>query len=54
MLILGGLEMLIVFILAVWGFARPGPGGFTFSVFDISKKLSVEASRSRWCSPSRA
>jgi amino acid transporter len=30
MLILGGLEMLIVFVLAVWGFARPGAGGFTF------------------------
>jgi amino acid transporter len=42
MLVLGGLEMLIVFVLSIWGFARPGPGGFTFSVFDISKKLSVE------------
>jgi amino acid transporter len=42
MLVLGGLEMLIVFVLAIWGFARPGPGGFTFSVFDINKKLSVE------------
>jgi len=42
MLILGSLEMLIVFVLAIWGFAKPGPGGFTFSVFDISKKLSVE------------
>jgi len=41
-LVLGGLEMLIVFVLSIWGFARPGPGGFTFSVFDISKKLSVE------------
>jgi amino acid transporter len=42
MLILGGLEMIIVFVLTVWGFFKPGPGGFTFSVFDFSKRLSVE------------
>jgi amino acid transporter len=42
MLILGSLEMVIVLVLALWGFASPGPGGFTFSVFDFSKKLSVE------------
>jgi len=42
MLILGGLEMIIVFVLAVWGFARPGAGGFTFAVFDFNKKLTVE------------
>jgi amino acid transporter len=42
MLILGGFEMIIVLVLALWGFARPGPGGFTFSVFDFSKRLSVE------------
>ncbi len=42
MLILGSLEMLIVLVLSIWGFASPGPGGFTFSVFDFSKKLSVE------------
>lgn len=42
MLILGGLEMIIVLVLSLWGFASPGRGGFTFSVFDITKKLSVE------------
>jgi amino acid transporter len=42
MLILGGLEILIVLVLAVWGLARPGPGGFTFAVFDINKRLTVE------------
>ena len=42
MLILGSLEMLVVLVLSIWGFASPGPGGFTFSVFDFSKKLSVE------------
>jgi amino acid transporter len=42
MLILGGLEMIIVFILAVWGFFRPGPGGFTFEVFNFNRKLAVE------------
>ena len=42
MLILGSLEMLIVLVLSVWGFASPGPGGFTFAVFDFSKKISVE------------
>src|SRR5260370_3902492 len=42
MLILGGVEMLIVFILAVRGFARPGPGGFTVSRFALSQKLSLD------------
>jgi amino acid transporter len=42
MLILGGLEMLIVFVLTVWGFFKPGPGGFTFEVFNFNKKLAVE------------
>ena len=42
MLILGSLEMIIVLVLGLWGFFQPGPGGFTFSVFDITKKLSVE------------
>src|SRR5215469_8331814 len=42
MLILGSLEMLVVLVLSIWGFASPGPGGFTFSVFDFSKKVSVE------------
>jgi len=42
MVILGSLEMLIVLVLSIWGFASPGPGGFTFAVFDFSKKLSVE------------
>jgi amino acid transporter len=42
MLILGGLEMIIVFVLAIWGLARPGSGGFTFAVFDINKRLTVE------------
>ncbi|HTZ92342.1 MAG TPA: APC family permease [Streptosporangiaceae bacterium] len=42
MLILGGLEMIIVFVLTVWGFFKPGPGGFTFEVFNFNKKLAVE------------
>jgi amino acid transporter len=42
MLILGGLEMIIVFVLSVWGLFDPGKGGFTFQVFDISKRLTVE------------
>ena len=40
--ILGGLEILIVLVLSIWGIARPGPGGFTLGVFDINKKLTVE------------
>lgn len=40
--ILGGLEILIVLVLSIWGIARPGPGGFTFAVFDINKRLTVE------------
>jgi amino acid transporter len=42
MLILGGMEMIIVFTLALWGFFKPGPGGFTLSVFDFNRRLSVE------------
>jgi amino acid transporter len=34
MLILGGLEMLIVFVLGIWGFFSPGPGGSAFQVFN--------------------
>jgi amino acid transporter len=39
---LGSLEMIIVFVLGIWGLARPGTGGFTFGVFDFSKKASFE------------
>jgi amino acid transporter len=42
MLILGGFEMIIVFALALWGFFKPGPGGFTFEVFNFNRKLAVE------------
>lgn len=42
MVILGGTEMLIVFALGLWGFFSPGPGGFTFSVFDFGHRLSAE------------
>jgi amino acid transporter len=42
MLILGSLEILIVLALSISGFASPGPGGFTFSVFDFAKKTSLE------------
>jgi amino acid transporter len=42
MLFLGGFEMLIVFVLTVWGFFKPGPGGFTFEVFNFNRKLAVE------------
>ena len=34
LVVLGTLEMLIVLALAISGLASPGPGGFTFSVFD--------------------
>ena len=39
---LGSMEMLIVMALGIWGLARPGAGGFTFGVFDFSRKLSFE------------
>jgi amino acid transporter len=42
MLILGGFEMIIVFVLALWGFFKPGPGGFTIQVFNFNRKLAVE------------
>ena len=34
LLITGGAEILIVLALAVTGFAKPGPGGFSFAVFN--------------------
>src|SRR5579872_5829565 len=34
LLITGGIEILIVLALAVTGFASPGPGGFSFAVFN--------------------
>src|SRR6267143_2239249 len=37
LLITGGAEILIVLALAFTGFANPGPGGFSFSVFTPSK-----------------
>lgn len=42
MLALGAAEMVLVLALGLWGFARPGPGGFTFAVFNFSKKASFE------------
>ena len=39
LLILGGAEILIVLALAISGFANPGPGGFSLSVFDFGNKL---------------
>lgn len=37
MVILGGLEILIVLVLSIWGFAAPGPGGSAFQAFDPGK-----------------
>src|SRR5437868_2207397 len=34
LLITGGIEILIVIALAITGFANPGPGGFSFAVFN--------------------
>ena len=36
MLILGGIEMLLVLVLSLWGFFDPGPGGTAFAVFNPS------------------
>ncbi len=36
MLLLGGLEMLIVFAIGLWGFFRPGPGASALAVFNPS------------------
>lgn len=41
MLILGGLEMLIVFVLSIWGFVDPGPGGSAFQAFNPSNATSL-------------
>lgn len=41
MLILGGLEMIIVFVLSIWGFADPGHGGSAFQAFNPSKAISL-------------
>ena len=42
MLITGALEILIVGVLSIWGLVRPGAGGFTFQVFNFSRKTSME------------
>ena len=41
LLVLGGAEMAIVLALAVSGFANPGPGGFSLSVFDFGNKIAL-------------
>lgn len=41
LLVLGGAEILIVLALAISGFANPGPGGFSLSVFDFGNKLAL-------------
>lgn len=41
MLVLGGLEMLIVFVLGIWGFFDPGPGGSAFAVFNPGNAASL-------------
>lgn len=41
MLVLGGLEVLIVFAISIWGFFNPGPGGSAFQVFNPGKAVSL-------------
>jgi amino acid transporter len=41
MLVLGGLEMIIVFVLSIWGFVDPGHGGSAFQAFNPSKAISL-------------
>jgi amino acid transporter len=41
LLILGGAEIAIVLALAISGFANPGPGGFSFQVFNFNNKLAL-------------
>src|SRR5438445_11435970 len=41
LLILGGSEIAIVLALAISGFANPGPGGFSFSVFNFGNKVAL-------------
>ena len=43
LVITGGLEMLIVLLLAISGFISPGPGGVTVSVFDPGKWLGFSS-----------
>ena len=41
MLLLGGLEVLIVLVISIWGFFDPGRGGSAFASFDPSKAVSL-------------
>jgi amino acid transporter len=41
MLVLGGLEMVIVFAISVWGFFDPGPGGSALQVFNPGNGIGV-------------
>jgi amino acid transporter len=37
LVVMGGIELVVVFLLGVWGILDPGPGGFNFKPFDISQ-----------------
>ncbi len=41
LIITGGIELIVVFLLALWGLANPGPGGLNFQPFVPSNATSV-------------
>jgi amino acid transporter len=41
LVILGGIELIVVFTLGVWGLANPGPGGLNVEPFDPGKAVSA-------------
>ena len=40
LVILGSIELVVVFVLGLWGIANPGPGGFNFKPFDPGNAAS--------------
>jgi len=41
LVVLGGIELIVVFVLGVWGLAKPGPGGLNLQPFMPSNAVSI-------------
>ena len=53
LVITGGIELILVFLLGLWGLANPGPGGLNLQPFNPATPRASRACSSPPCSPSR-